>query len=301
MEDPNKYAIIDTETGELIKELRSGDKIISKERSEAFKKKLEAEKQTELIKRDKRRFSFGKMEKMKEVSKELDSKKCGYILRLLPYMERSTGYLKRKDGKLMKSKTDLGNALGVKKVSSRNSIIEALKTASVLAQDENGFKLNPNVHINGATNGKELIKLFNTTLEKLSKDLKPAELGYIYKLLPYVHYGTNLICSDPFEKNPEKLFFLNQASIGKLLGLEHKEVKAFITKLRKIGVIAEALSERDTRNRKYYVNPYIFYRKKGFPDDTLKSMFKSSRYNPFKKGGEKVTFYTEIGGEKVTL
>lgn len=271
--DTQKLIIVDNKTGEVVKELKAGDRIISKKQAESYKNKAGT---------DKRHFSFGKMKKMKEVAEKLDAKKCGYIVKLLPFMQYGTGYLLKEDGSVMKTKTDLGNGLGVKKVASRNKIIDALIEVSAIEVDENGYKMNPDIHIRNAVTGNELIKLFKTTLEKLSNDLKPAELGYLYKLLPYVHYQTNLVCSDPFEENPENLFFLNQASLGELLGLEHKEIKNFITKLRKKGVIAEALNESDARNKKYYVNPYIFYRKKGYPDDTLRSMFKSSPYHPNK-------------------
>lgn len=268
--DTQKFIIVDNETGEVVKELKAGDRIISKKQAESYNNRTGT---------DKRHFSFGKMKKMKEIAEKLDAKKCGYIVKLLPFMQYGTGYLLKEDGSVMKTKTDLGNGIGVKKVASRNKIIDTLMEVSAIEVDEIGYKVNPDIHIRNVVTGNELIKLFKTTLEKLSNDLKPAELGYLYKLLPYVHYQTNLICSDPFEENPEILFFLNQTSLGELLGLEHKEIKNFITKLRKKGVIAEALNESDTRNKKYYVNPYIFYRKKGYPDDTLRSMFKSSPYN----------------------
>jgi hypothetical protein len=271
--DARKFSIVDKETGEVVRELREGDRIVSKKQSEAFINK---------VNQDKRHFSFGKMKRMKEISQKLDAKKCGYIMRLIPYMEFGTGYLIKGDGSVMSTKTDLGNGLGVTKVSSRNTIIDALKGASALEIDEIGYKINPDVHISGTVTGNELIKLFKTTLEKLANDLKPAELGYLYKMLPYVHYETNLICIDPFEDDPINFKFLNQKEVSEVIGIDIANAKKFLNKCHKKRILFEG-STSDRREKQYYVNPYIFFRKKGYPDDTLKSMFLASPYSTKKK------------------
>jgi hypothetical protein len=196
-------------------------------------------------------------------------------------MQYGTGYLLKEDGSVMNTKTDLGNGLGVKKVSSRNGIIEALIGASVIEMDDKGYKMNPEVHINGSVKGNELIKLFKNTLQRLSKDLKPAELGYLYKLLPYVHYETNLICIDPFEDDPSKFKFLNQKEVARVIGIDVDNARKFLNKCHKKRILFEG-STVDRREKQYYINPYVFYRKKGYPDDTLKSMFLSSPYSPKK-------------------
>jgi hypothetical protein len=268
----DQFSIINKATGEIVRDLQQGDSVISQ---------VEKERRSKFAtyNRDKRHFSFGKMERIKDVSSKLDAKKCGYILKLIPFMEYGTCYLLREDEKVMTTKTDLGKGLGVSKVSSRNQIIDSLLEVSVLDQDEKGYKLNPNLHIKGAVNGSELIKLFNTTLKKLSNDLKPAELGYLYKLLPFVHYETNLICINPHEEKPEEFEFLNQKAISELLELDSDNAKKLLSKFRKKGILAHALSDSDSRNKKYYVNPSLFFRKKGYPDKTLESMFSSSPYH----------------------
>ncbi|MCM3730112.1 hypothetical protein M3196_00320 [Fictibacillus nanhaiensis] len=267
-----KFSIVNKETGEIIRELKDGDKIISKKQSEAYKSKAEP---------DNRHFAFGKMKRMKEISQKLDAKKCGYIMRLIPYMQCGTGYLIKEEGSVMKTKTDLAKGLGVSKVSSRNNIIDALMDASALELDEIGYKINPDVHISGTITGNELIKLFKTTLDKLANDLKPAELGYLYKVLPYVHYQTNLICIDPFESDPANFKFLNQKEVAEVIGIDVDNARKFLNKCHKKRILFEG-STSDRREKQYYVNPYIFYRKKGYPDDTLKSMFLSSPYSPKK-------------------
>ncbi|MEC1155029.1 hypothetical protein [Cytobacillus horneckiae] len=267
----DEFALLNKTTGE-ISDLKQGDTIISKEEKERRKRFT-------LYNRDKRHFSFGKMERIKDVSLKLDTKKCGYILKLIPFMEYGTGYLLREDGKVMATKTDLGKGLGVKKVSSRNQIIDSLSNVSALKLDEKGYKLNPDLHIKGAVNGKELIKLFSTTLKKLSNDLQPAQLGYLYKLLPFVHYETNLICINPHEEETEKIEYLNQKAIIEILGIDNTDANKFLRKCHKNGILFEG-STMDRRERKYYVNPYLFFRKKGYPDKTLESMFASSPYHP---------------------
>jgi hypothetical protein len=48
--------------------------------------------------------------------------------------------------------------------------------------------------------------------------------------------------------------------------------------LRKAGVVAETIRQDDKRDRIFTLNPFVFYRKAGKPDDTLRGLFASSRY-----------------------
>lgn len=103
-------------------------------------------------------------------------------------------------------------------------------------------------------------------------------MGFLYKLLPYVHYETNTICSDPFVE-PEEIRFLNIKEIATLQNIDEKSASKTLDKLRKVGVIAVTIRQDDKRDRLFTLNPYLFYRQKGQPDKTLRGLFKASPYS----------------------
>jgi hypothetical protein len=90
-----------------------------------------------------------------------------------------------------------------------------------------------------------------------------------------------MICADPFTE-PENIEFLNKTQIAELVEMDADKTYKMLNKLHKLGVVAET-SRGDKRNRFYTLNPFVFYRKKGQPDDTLRAMFMSSPYVPKKR------------------
>jgi hypothetical protein len=87
-----------------------------------------------------------------------------------------------------------------------------------------------------------------------------------------------MICAEPFTE-PEKIQFLNKTQIAILVGMDEKKTSKMLDKLRKIGVVAETIRQDDKRDHIFTLNPYIFYRKKAYPDDTLRGLFASTPYN----------------------
>jgi hypothetical protein len=241
----------------------------SKEQDEGYKKQVEK-------KRDNRHFNWADMENIQKVISNLSNVHLGYLLHLQCFIELGTNVLKGKGGKEMTKKTDIQKALGISKdVNTR--FCKAVEDIGVLEKVDGRLQINPSYHFNGTINDQKVIKLFTTTLTRLCETLKPVELGFLYKLLPFVHLETNMICINPFEDEPSKIQFLNIQGIAEVTGIHEKNVSSLIRELRKQTIVVESIRE-DKRNTFITLNPYIFYRKGGLPDKTLKGMFASSPY-----------------------
>lgn len=252
---------------------------MSVEQKEALRRQR---KKAEAVGSDRRHFSFTHMLNIKELTDGLSNKYCGYILKLQPCIQFRTGLLVeggKEDGKPLTRKA-IAKLL---KVSPRtvNTVIEELTLYSIIFEESNGsFSINDSYHFRkkAGANAEVVIKTFFTTLNKLN--LKPAELGFLYKLLPYVHYNTNIICADPFQEIPSNVRFLNEKQIGELLGMSESKTKEMLSKLRKAGAIGEFIRhEQDQREKLTVMNPYIFYRKNGKPDNTLAALFSSGAWD----------------------
>lgn len=249
------------------------------EQKEAIRKQRKKE---QAIGSDRRHFAFTHMLNIKEVTEGLSNKYCGYILKLQSSIQFRTNKIVdggKENGEPLKRK-ELAKVLNVSQRTIKTAINE-LKEHDILIESNDGtFTINDRYHFRkkAGENVDVVIKTFFTTLNKLK--LKPAELGFLYKLLPNVHYNTNIICADPFEDRSEDIRFLNEKGIGELLGMSESKTKEMLAKLRKAGAIGEFIrSEADQREKLTVMNPYIFYRKNGKPDATLSALFSAEMWD----------------------
>jgi hypothetical protein len=253
--------LIDLTTGEI---LDFGDYYLrSKKQDEAYKR-------IQYYQQDNRHFTFADMENIKVIISNVSTVHCGYLLILQCYMELETGKLKL-------PKSEIPKVIGSSLSTFKRFWGEMIKHR-IITVDNGEFIISPKFHFRWKAEGRHVIKLFITTLKRLKEELSAAELGFLYKLLPYVHYDTNMICADPYS-SPEKIQFLNISGIALIVDMEEKKASKNLDKLRKIGVIAETIRQDDKRDRIFTLNPYVFYRKKGRPDDTLRGLFASTPYN----------------------
>jgi hypothetical protein len=236
-------------------------------------KAIERERQKQ---NDKRHFSFSHMRYIRDITDNLPNKVCGYILLLQPYLKWNTNVLiDDKENPL--DEKGLAKALKVQPRTGKE-VIKRLVQEDVLDHDNKGnYVMNNRYHFRKRLKGDEksvLIKTFFTSLKGLN--LKPAELGALYKLLPYVHYETNMICANPFEEYPQDIRFLNTKEIAELLKMDEKKTINLLRELKKGGAVAETTKFVNDRRTKYItLNPFIFYRQSGQPDASLCAMFLS--------------------------
>jgi hypothetical protein len=218
---------------------------------------------------DNRHFSFADMENIKIVIFNISTVHCGYLLILQCYMEFGTG-------RLTITRKEMPKAIGT----SDSTFIRfwnVMHSHGIITEINGEYYVNPYFHFRQQPNNNQVIKVFTTKLKQLENELTASNLGFLYKLLPYVHYDTNMICADPFTSQ-ENIKFLNKIQISILVEMDEKKTSKLLDKLCKLGVIAETIRQDDKRDRIFTLNPYIFYRKKGKPDDTLRGLFASTPY-----------------------
>jgi DNA-binding MarR family transcriptional regulator len=227
--------------------------------------------------RDKRHFSFAHMRHIRDITDNLSNKQCGYILMLQPYLQmKSNTIVDPGRDETPLGKAGIAEALGVT-AQTAGTIIKSLIQDDVLTVTPSGnYRMNDRYHFRKRIReGKNiLVKTFFTTLKELK--LKPAELGALYKLLPYIHYETNMVCADPFEVDPAEIRFLNAKQIAGIIGLDDKKTLHILKALKKAEVMAETTRySKDARVKFITLNPTIFTRQSGQPDASLMAMFMS--------------------------
>jgi len=236
---------------------------------------IEAGRRRAQVSRDKRDFSFTHMHNIREITRELSNKYCGYLLLLQPHIEYKTGRLVEQ-GRTPRPLTvqDIAKVWKVSKRTAQAAIRE-FELRSIIFDVDGVFSINERYHFRDKANGVDaLIKTFFSPLRKFK--LSAADFGFVFKLLEHVHYETNMVCADPFVA-PEDIRFLPDKEIGDIVGLTESKTKEALTRLRKAKIIGEWINVEDKREKLTVLNPYVFYRKSGEPDATLRAMFASYR------------------------
>jgi hypothetical protein len=248
-------------------------KVVNINQAEGYKKKLEREGRGH-------NFTFADMENIKDVIDKVSDNYCGYFLYLQCFIDYDGVIVKPSKDSM--AKLDIQTTLGL----SRNKFADFLKEMianDFIFVDGDVYRINPAYHFKGTTNNERVIKSFTTKIKELFGEVKAKDLGFIYKLLPFVHLETNTICANPYEQDVTKIIPLNKQQVADITGLSEKSVFSKLRKL-KLGdefVFAEVEVKGIGNVQFVKINPFIFYRKKGEADPTLRELF--SIYNNFRK------------------
>lgn len=239
----------------------------SKAQIDSYKKRQVAEKGRD------REFTFTHMDNISEVIERVSDKHCGYLLFLQCYVNYDA--ILENPNKTAMSKSDIKRTLKLKDTAFKEFIGDMVKHEIIFVdktEDSERYRLNPRYHFQGKSDNRNVIKSFTTKVKELYTEVNAKDLGFIYKLLPFVHFETNTICVNPYEKDVEYTVPLNKADIATIAGMTEKSVYSKMRNL-KLGneyVFAEVIHGK---YRFYKVNPFVFYRKNGKPDPTLREMF----------------------------
>ena len=218
-------------------------------------------------------FTFAHMDNIQEVIEKVSDKHCGYLLYLQCYVNYDA-ILENPDNTAM-TKTDMMRTLRLKDTAF-NEFLREMTAHEIIFEDNTcpvvRYRLNPRYHFQGKTENTNVVKSFVAKVKALYSEVNAKDLGFIYKLLPYVHLETNTICANPYEKNVEHTIPMSKADISVIAGVDEKTV---YRKLRRLKFGDQYVFAEVTQgNAKYYkINPFVFYRKNGVPDPTLREMF----------------------------
>ena len=152
------------------------------------------------------------------------------------------------------SKKDIQNKLKLA-VGPFNSFMRDVKKNGLLFEVDEKFYLSPEYFTKGKNNfrNKEYTRIFIKPVQYLYEHTTPRQhgaLSYVYQLIPYMNYETNIICSNPLETDFCKINKMPLKEVCAMLGLktDRKTIYRFKETLRKFYIKVD--------NQKYYVFAY---------------------------------------------
>lgn len=297
---------IDAETGELftgVSSFRTADQ------EQAIKKKQEQDKQKEQLdryhKKSDKNFNFVEMEQgLQERDSNLNkltNKQLGYFLVLQTYTDYNN-MLRRKVSTLPMRKSDIRQAVKLSDSRAVNNLLTVLEDLEIIrmeivtmyGKEHKAYFVNDLYSFKKGLQSKfsrrktsKAVKLFTEDLQELysQKAVKPADIGFIYKCIDFVHYDTNFLVFNPNEKDRAFIEPHTRESLMEAVNMSAVEIG---NKLGSLKYPVEVNGEKILLhvfakvkvgcNVTYKINPLLVYRKNGEPDPAEYTEFVMAYY-----------------------
>lgn len=263
------FIYVDEDGVERISAPAHSHSVVSRKQSDAYREIKDAAKWREGRQPS---FTASNMRNLHEVYDRLTTAQCGYLMRLQCNVDFEDGALVNANGSPM-TKNDIRDMLGLeKKRQTFYDFYNACIEAGVIIEQDELLRINTRYHFKGAFSDPYVVKSYTAMIKRVYKAVKVADIGLVYRMLPFVHYETNVLCANPHETNPNMLNFLDRAGLAEVLGISPTEVSRRIKNITFDGkfVIAQIKVGKAT---KFMVNPWVIYRKNSEPDATLQTIF----------------------------
>lgn len=161
---------------------------------------------------------------------------------------------------------------------SRNSINKTynnLKEAGYIIESEEGYiMINEDIFVKGEIQNWKMLKkenenftytrIFTDNIQDMyysCKDLERKRLANFFRILPYISFKYNVLCSNPAETDETNLKVLNWRDLAAICGIEENNaprLKRDLMKLRIFGY--EVIGQFETSNKKSIcVNPKVYF------------------------------------------
>ncbi|MFE4350189.1 helix-turn-helix domain-containing protein [Peribacillus butanolivorans] len=274
-----KY-IVANENGERI----HGAKVILPEQLEAIESQ---KKKIAVIGRSKAPFVFTEMGALKGALSKMKNKELGYFLLMQTYVDYNNMLKSAPLGKLPMTNKELAEALNVtpKTVSSLMKKFEKMEvihrdTVELYGKSHKAFFINSDYCFRTGVGGQfsknkvdKAVKIFIGSLqEAFSQGLQPADIGFIYKSIQFIHYETNLLVTNPQERDLYRVKTLSLEVLAELLNLSIEETSRKLSYLQWNGMFVYAKTKVG-KELMVKANPFLLYRKPGELEETLGAEF----------------------------
>jgi hypothetical protein len=219
-------------------------------------------------------FTASNMKNLHEVYAVLTTAQCGYLMLLQCYVAYEGGVLINADKSPM-SKREMKSVLQLdKKPRTFYDFYNACVTNVIISELNNGtFAVNERYHFRGAFNNQFVVKTYSAKIKRVYREVKAADIGLIYRMLPFVHYETNALCDNPFEQNPKAISWFNRKELAEAIGVDPDTLGRRLPKMTFDGEYVVARIKVGSEPERYTFNYRVIYRKDSEPDKTLQAMF----------------------------
>ncbi|PFB91863.1 hypothetical protein CN938_10100 [Bacillus thuringiensis] len=101
-------------------------------------------------------------------------------------------------------------------------------------------------------------KVYKEEAKQLLSKLSDRQAGAIFKLMPYAHKDTYVLCANPQEFEPSNVEILSSRDIAKILGIASNSTRNLLSMLINEGaMISVSGAKTGVKGRGYVISPYV--------------------------------------------
>lgn len=218
-------------------------------------------------------FTASNMRNLHEVYDVLTTAQCGYLMLLQCYVSYDGGVLVNPDKSPM-TKSQMKDVLQLdKKPRTFYDFYNACVANDIIAEHSESYVVNDRYHFRGAFDNQFVVKSYTAKIKRVYREVKAADIGLIYRMLPFVHMETNALCDNPFEKNPKAISWFNRKELSEAIGVDPATLGRRLPGMKFDGEYVVARIKVGSEPERYMMNPSVFYRQSKAPEETLQAMF----------------------------
>ncbi|MGG0186968.1 hypothetical protein [Bacillus rhizoplanae] len=269
--------LMDIETGEII-EVTS---YRTDKQDKAYREQLKRET---LRNKSDAPFLFTQMDAIEGGLAKLNNKDLGYFLVMQTYIDYKNMLKVSADSKMPMTTVELQEVLKIKSDKTLRAMLKRFKDLGIVYQEK--VELYGKSHKayfisteycfrkgSGGANSNQktdtVVKVFMGTLQEVyaQEEIQPADIGFMYKTIPYMHYDSNMLAVNPSEREYSQVKHLTIKDLADAVGMSREK-----TAIKLASIVWDnkyVFARIKTGASKEYqikVNPFVFYRKAGNPE-----------------------------------
>lgn len=221
-------------------------------------------------------FFFSVMERMNYVTSVLTPAQCGYLLVLTSHVDF--------EGLLIRSEKDtapMTQALMQKtlklsdtKRSTFTDFLDVCLNNGIIKREGDDYYVEKGFHFRGKTKGERVVRTYITQLREMYKEVSAHDIGLLYRLIPFIHVDTNILCTNPNEKDARSVVKFNRKTLAEAIGVTPQVISRATSRMIYDGKSVFAKVTTATDGTFYMLNPSIFRRSdRDDYDETTKGIF----------------------------
>lgn len=270
---------MDIETGEI--------KEIASYRTEAQQKAYQENKKRETLRGSKSDapFLFTQMDAIEGGLATLNNKDLGYFLVMQTYTDYKNMLKVSGDSKLPMTTSELQDVLKIKSDNTLRGLLKRLEKLGIIYKEKvelydksyKAYFISTEYCFRkgaGSAGSKKktdtTVKVFMDTLQAVyaEGDMQPADIGFMYKTIPFIHFDSNMLTVNPAERDYSQVKHLTIKDLADAVGLSREK-----TAIKLASIVWDnkfVFARIKTGSAKEYqikVNPFVFYRKAGNPEE----------------------------------
>lgn len=218
-------------------------------------------------------FFFNGMDRLDYVIEALTTAQCGYLLVLSSYIDFDGLIIRSENDKEPMSTADMQNVLNVKQ-SSFYDFLDACQSYGIISDKGDGrFYVTRQFHFRGKTEGERVVKTIIAKLREMYKEVSAHDIGLLYRLIPYIHVESNVLCANPEERSPKHVRKFNRKELAEAVDVSPALVSRATGRMIYRGKSVFAKITTATDGTYYMLNPEIFRRSEREYNVTERTIF----------------------------